>query len=240
MLKVDFHLHTADDPADKIPYTSAELVDRAAELEFDALAITLHDRQLDAPALTAYARERGIVLIPGVERTLLGKHVLLLNFPPEAAFIGTLEALADLRARHPAGLVVAPHPFFPLSNCLGRVLRDRADLFDAVEINGCFTRQIDFNRGAIRWAASHGKPLVGSSDAHRLSMLGRTYSVVDAELDAAEICAAVKDGRVEGRATPLSLPEAVGYFAQLTFNGQRRRDAGAAIVGTGVVASPTD
>ena len=29
MLKVELHTHTADDPRDAIPYTSAELIDRA-------------------------------------------------------------------------------------------------------------------------------------------------------------------------------------------------------------------
>ena len=46
MLKVDFHTHTADDPADRIPYTTHALIERAAEHGYDALAITLHDAQL--------------------------------------------------------------------------------------------------------------------------------------------------------------------------------------------------
>ena len=70
MLKVDLHLHTADDPLDRIRHSGAELVDRAAALGFDALAITLHDAQFDAARLRAYARERGVLLIPGVERTI--------------------------------------------------------------------------------------------------------------------------------------------------------------------------
>ena len=59
MLKVDLHLHTADDPIDRISYSSTALIDRAARLGFDALAITLHDCQLDDRRLSAYARERG-------------------------------------------------------------------------------------------------------------------------------------------------------------------------------------
>ena len=80
MLKVELHTHTADDPQDRIPYSTRELIDLAAAQRFDALAITLHDRQLDVEPLRPYAAERGVVLIPGIERTIHGKHVLLLNF----------------------------------------------------------------------------------------------------------------------------------------------------------------
>ena len=80
MLKVDLHIHTSDDPIDRIPYSTFELIDRAAALGYDALAITLHDVQLDVTPFNASAAARGIVLIPGIERTVEGRHVLLLNF----------------------------------------------------------------------------------------------------------------------------------------------------------------
>jgi predicted metal-dependent phosphoesterase TrpH len=89
MLKVDLHTHTADDFCDLIPYQTHELIDRAAELGFDCLAITLHDRQLDPAAFRAYATSRGIVLIPGIERTIEGRHVLLLNYSRAAESIGS-------------------------------------------------------------------------------------------------------------------------------------------------------
>ena len=83
MLKVELHTHTADDPIDHVPHSATELIDRAAALQYDALAITLHDRQLDLRPLIPYAAERGVVLIPGVERSIQGRHVLLLNFSDE-------------------------------------------------------------------------------------------------------------------------------------------------------------
>src|SRR5437773_440859 len=79
-LKVEFHAHTSDDPQDVIPYSARELIDRAAALGYDALAITLHDRQLDLEPLRDHAAARGLVLIRGIERAIQGKHVLLLNF----------------------------------------------------------------------------------------------------------------------------------------------------------------
>src|SRR5262245_53914211 len=68
MLKVELHTHTADDPVDRIPHTTFELIDRAAELHYNAIAITLHERRLDVSRFKSYAEDRGIVLIPGVER----------------------------------------------------------------------------------------------------------------------------------------------------------------------------
>ena len=118
MLKVELHTHTADDPIDAIPHTTFELIDHAATLGYDAIAITLHERQLDLRRFTPYAEERGIVLIPGVERTIEGRHVLLLNYSADATDqVRTFDDLKMLRRRE-HGLVIAPHPFFPAAVCL--------------------------------------------------------------------------------------------------------------------------
>jgi len=214
MLKVELHTHTADDPVDRIPYTTTDLIDRAADLGFDALAITLHERQLDLDRFRSHAAERGIVLIPGVERTIAGKHVLLLNFERGADEVRSFDDLARLKRRG-AGLVVAPHPFFPAPVCLWRDLDRHADLFDAVEYNAMFTRQLNFNTLAERWAARHGRPMVGNGDVHRLRQLGTTYSLVDAPRDPAAICAAIAAGRVRVERRPLAWTEAAGIMADL-------------------------
>jgi predicted metal-dependent phosphoesterase TrpH len=203
MLKVELHAHTADDPVDRIPHSSLELIDRAAALGYDALAITLHEQQLDLRLLLPYAAERGVVLIPGVERTVQGRHVLLLNFTGGADEVRTFDDLARLKQRQ-RGLVIAPHPFFPTTSCLWGMLDRHRDLFDAVEYNAMFTGSVNFNRAAERWAVRHGKPLVGNGDVHRLHQLGTTYSLVDALPDADAICAAIAGGRVQVERTSLS------------------------------------
>jgi predicted metal-dependent phosphoesterase TrpH len=223
MLKVEFHSHTSDDPQDSIAHTAKDLIDRAAGLGYDALAITLHDRQLDIRHLIPYAAERQVVLIPGVERTVEGRHVLMLNFAEGTDEVRTFEDVRRLKQRVP-GLVIAPHPFFPHSSCLRGEMDRNADLFDAVECNAMFTVLANFNRQAQRWAARHGKPMVGNCDVHRLRQLGSTYSLVDAEPNADAICAAVAAGRVEVVARPLSTWEAASIMADLTLRkpGQRR------------------
>jgi predicted metal-dependent phosphoesterase TrpH len=207
MLKVELHTHTADDPVDRIPHSTRQLIDRAAELGYAALAVTLHDHQLEPGSLRGYAAERGITLIPGVEMTVEGRHVLLLNFSQAVDGARSFADIARLKARE-RGLVVAPHPFFPTSTCLWGLLDRHAALFDAVEWNAMFTPHLNFNRRAAVWAARHGKPLVGNGDVHRLYQLGTCYSLVDAERDPDAICDAIRAGRVEVHADPLSFPRA--------------------------------
>jgi hypothetical protein len=212
MLKVELHSHTSDDPVDRIPYSTPELIDRAAALGYDALAVTLHDRQLDVAPLAAYAAGRGLVLIPGIERTIEGRHVLLLNFSRAVEDVCSFDDLARLRRRE-GGLVVAPHPFFPAAHSLFGRLTRHADLFDAVEYNAMYTAELNFNLPAIRWARAHGKPMVGNGDVHRFIQLGTTWSLVDAEPDAAAICHAIREGRVSVETRPLSWAAAARVIA---------------------------
>ena len=222
MLKVDLHLHTADDPVDTIEYDGPSLVDRAAALGFDALAITLHDRQLVDPSLRDYARERGIVLLPGVERTIDGRHVLLINFPQAAERVSSFDDVARLKARS-GGLVIAPHPFFPGWSCLRSQLDAHADLVDAVEWSYFWTRATNFNARAERWARRRGKAIVGNSDLHDLRQLGRTYSWVLAERDPDSICAAIREGRVSLRTEPVPPIELAQVLGGMTLRGLKPR-----------------
>jgi predicted metal-dependent phosphoesterase TrpH len=216
VLKVELHSHSADDPVDAIPHTTTQLIERAAGLGYDALALTLHDRQLDVGPYASLARERGVTLIPGIERTIRGKHVLLLNFRRGAEDVHTFDDLARLKQQQPAGLVIAPHPFFPGATCLRGLLDQYRGLFDAVEYNGMFTASLNFNIPAVRWAHVNGRPMVGCGDVHRLRQLGTTFAMVEAEPDAHEICAAIRAGKVRVDATPRSWASAIGIMVDLT------------------------
>ena len=221
MLKVELHTHTADDPVDVIPHSTGDLIDRAATLGFDAVAVTLHDRQLDLRPWQSYASERGVVLIPGVEQTIEGKHVLLLNFEHGADRVRTFDDLTRLKARS-SGLVIAPHAFFPAPTCLWGALERHAPLFDAVERNAMFTRQVDFNVRAERWARTHDKPIVGNGDVHRLRQLGTTYTLVDAERHPDAICRAIAAGRVQVISAPLAWTTVATLLSSFAAAGRRR------------------
>ena len=82
-----------------------------------------------------------------------------------------------------------------------------------------YTRLVDFNRRAIRWARAHGKPLVGNTDLHLLDQMGTTYSLVDAEPQADAICDAIRAGRVEVRTEPLPSMRAARLFSGMCWGG---------------------
>jgi len=202
-LKVDLHTHSADDPKEEIQHTSCELIDRAYYLGFDAISITNHEALCSAEYLRDYARERDIVLIPGSELRIRGKHVLVVNAHEALHGARTFSDLRKLRT--PENLIVAPHPYFPdFSSLLWNVERN-IDIFDALEFSWFFHSRINFNMFAIRIAARYGIPLVCTSDCHHLTNFGSAYSLIEAEKDAGAIIEAVKAGRVEIVANPLKL-----------------------------------
>ena len=186
-LKVDFHIHTREDPEDFLDHSALELLHRAKALGFHALSITLHSQVLMEPSVADAARELGLLLIPGAEMRLEGCDVLVLNISPEeAAGLRTLDDLADLRKRRgDSVLIIAPHPFFVISGSIGKQrLLKYIDLFDAIEISHFHTSWFNRNRPAIRIAKQFQKPLVATSDAHRLDGFGQHYSLVQTPTDA--------------------------------------------------------
>jgi predicted metal-dependent phosphoesterase TrpH len=219
VLKVELHAHTGLDPVDYIPYSTRQLIDRAAALGYGAVAITLHDRYYDPSADSEYARGKGLVLIPGIERTIHRRHVLLLNFPADCARVESFGDVRALKQRFPNGLVIAPHAFYPITSAMGSDADEYEDMIDAVEVNSMFTPRVNFNSRAIAWARAHGKPLVGNTDLHLLEQLGTTYTLVDAAPNANDICAAIRAGKVEVRSTALSEFRAGWIFSRMLGGG---------------------
>jgi predicted metal-dependent phosphoesterase TrpH len=219
VLKVELHAHTALDPVDYIAHTTRQLIDRAAALEYGALAITLHNRYYDPAPDAEYARGRGLVLLRGIERTIAGRHILLVNFGPDCADVASFDDLRRLKAQQPSGLVVAPHAFYPTPTAIGADADACVDIIDAVEVNSMFLSWLDFNRQAIAWARRHGKPIVGNTDLHLLDQLGTTYTLVDADPEPDAICAAIRAGRVELRSMPLPPLRAAWIMARMVGGG---------------------
>ncbi len=220
MLKVELHAHTAHDRADRVTHSTRELIEHAIGLGYHALAVTLHDIQYESTSDAAWARERGFVLLRGIERTVEGKHILLINFPAEAtAAVRRFDHIPQLKAAHPRGLVVVPHAFYPIGSAMGTRLDSHAAWVDAVEINAMYTRYVNFNGRAIAWARAHRKPLVGNTDIHLLAQMGTTYTLVDAAPDPDAICDAIRQGRTEVRTAPLPALKAASLFPQMLLGG---------------------
>ncbi len=198
-------MHTKDDPVDYkyITHSAEELIDHAARLGFEVLSITAHDKISYSPYLREYAAHRGILLLPGVEVTIEGAHVLLINY------LGTIEfkSLKELeKIRAPEVLIVAAHPYYP-GPTLGKKLQEHIELFDAIEYCHFYHRFINFfNQKAVSVSKKNKKPLVGTSDTHFLCQMDQTYSMIEVNRKTpAAVVESIKAGKVRVVTHPLSL-----------------------------------
>jgi hypothetical protein len=177
-IKVDLHIHTLDDPKDIIDYSAHQLLERARDLGFGVLAITLHDAVFDRPEVFAEAAAMGILLIPAAEMRIEGADIIVLNISrQEADGLNTFADVRALRARRGDSIfTIAPHPFYVLGGSIGSRLLAEEDCFDAIELCHFHKGPFNPNRRAARVARRLGKPLVATSDAHRLHAFGRHYT----------------------------------------------------------------
>ena len=200
-LKADLHIHTREaEPC--ITYGARDVITRAAREGYRVLSVSNHDMHTYTDDLAAYARDHGVLLIPGVEATVEGRHVLVYNAD---VAVDKLQTFADLRRyRTPDWLVVAPHPFFPASYCLRERLWQEIELFDAIEFSHFYTPRVDFNRAAVKLASAVGLPLLGTSDSHLADQFGTTFSLIESDLSVESVLSAIKQGRVNVVSRPLS------------------------------------
>jgi len=214
VFNIDFHHHCNCDPVDSLSYSAFELIDRLQKRGIHACSITPHGLIHDNPAAEAYARDRGMLLLPGVEKMIEDREVVVLNvregeLPDSCSFAD----LAGLRERRGESIFVfAPHPFYPRKTCAGPVLDQHAALFDAVEYCHLYFRWWNLNEAAVTWARKNNKPIIANSDSHSLASAGRNYSEVECDqLDAISIFRAIRQNRVQLHTRPHSLPGAVAF-----------------------------
>lgn len=197
--KIDLHAHCDYDPHDVLNYSAYDMVDAAVELGLNAFAITPHRKVFFDLDAEAYARKRGVLLIPGVELMISGVEILLLNLRPEEIHRKfTFDDLRLLRGKRGKDfLTVAPHPFYPRHSCAGRVIHEVNDCLDAIEHAHLYTPLWNPNQKAIEWARKYRKPLVANSDMHIFNMFGCQYTEVDAtELTYTALFEAIRANRV--------------------------------------------
>ena len=228
-IKLDLHIHTLDDPKDSLDYSAHELLERARSLGFRVLAITLHDAIFDRAEVFADAAAMGILLIPAAEMRLEGSDVILLNVT--AADIESLRSFDDLeklRARRGQSLfTIAPHPFYVFGGSMGEKLVEKIHCFDAIELCHFWSRFFNPNRRAMAVAAEFKKPLIATSDAHRLHAFGSHYTSIPrpAEFTTANVFAALRKGPLRLTSPPCTLGDFVStmYFVFVAHPWRLRR-----------------
>ena len=215
-IKLDLHIHTFEDPKDKLDYSAHELLARGRRLGFSVLAITLHDAVFDRPEVFAAAERLKILLIPAAEMRIQGADIILLNVNREdVEGLRSFDDVRQLRTRRGQSVfTIAPHPFYLLGGSIGKRLLDEIDCFDAIEVCHFHKGFFNPNRRAIRVAEKFRKPLVATSDAHRLSAFGRHYTSMPrpSALTAESIFAQLRAGRLRINSPAATLQEIISTF----------------------------
>src|SRR5436309_12297697 len=228
-VKVDLHIHTLNDPKDAVDYSAHELLERARALGFRGLAITLHDAVVGRQEVFADAAAMGILLMPAAEMRLQGADVIVLNVTAEEmAELKSFDDLRRLRAQRGDSIfTIAPHPFYHFGGSIGSRLLREIDCFDVIEFCHFHIGLFNPNRRAKRVASRFNKPLIATSDAHRLHAFGRHYTSIPkpSALTVENIFAALRSGplRLTSRACSLIDLMSAIYFVFLAHPFRVRR-----------------
>ena len=234
-IKIDLHIHTLDDPKDAVDFSAHQLLERARALGFRALAITLHDAVFDRKEVFADAAAMGILLIPAAEVRLLGADVIVLNVTAEeVAQLKNFDDLRSLRARRGGSIfTIAPHPFYIFGGSIGSRLVAEMDCFDAIEFCHFHIGLFNPNRRAQRVATRFGKPMIATSDAHRLHAFGRHYTSMPMPpaLTVENVFAGLRNGPLRLTSPPCSFSDLVSaiYFVFLAHPFRVRRKIAASM-----------
>ncbi|ESP89658.1 PHP domain-containing protein [Candidatus Halobonum tyrrellensis] len=213
MLSVELHSHSelSHDGRDPVDL----LLEQAAGVGLDALAVTDHD-QLDASVdAAARADDYGLVGIPAMEVTSAAGHVLAFGIDepvdPGQSYDDTLAAI-----RAAGGIAVIPHPFQKSRHGVApHVSDEQLAGADAIEVYNSRLLTGRSNRQAREFALAHDVPMTAGSDAHIAEMVGQAVTEVGAtERSVDAILDAIRDGRtsVVGQRTPwhVSFRQAAG------------------------------
>ena len=225
----DLHIHTRhSDGVD----SASHVLDWAARIGLDVIAITDHDVIDGALVAAAMSRQRprGPEVIVGEEVSSREGHILALFIeklvPPDLSAAETLEAIHDQ-----GGIAVAAHPYWRTTGVdykgraygLGERIRELD--FDAIEvINGGFTpSMIGANRRAASVAATLGRTTVGGSDAHVKHALGWGHTRF-VGTTAHDLRRSIASGHTKAGRSPLH-PTGVGRYATWSLSRLRLRAA---------------
>ena len=199
VLKIDLHVHTCYS-SDGIT-TPREVIAYSKRQGLDGVAITDHDTVDGALKLLG---KTDLIIVPGIEISSLGGHVLALNvtkpIPPNLTLSETIQ-----RIHEAGGIAVAAHPVALLK---GLRFTDTTLNFDAIEVINSATFPFSLSTYLSRKIAVRlNLPQIAGSDAHYGPEIGFAYTLINADPEVDEIVYAIKNGATVpfGRAIPWKL-----------------------------------
>lgn len=171
-LRADLHTHTCFSPDARM--SPSDLVERAAELDLDRVAVTDHG-EIEG-ALRARELDPSRVIV-GEEIRCRGRTEVIGLFLSERIppGLGLEETVA--RIRDQGGVVYAPHPFAYLHGPGWQAAR-AARVADILEVFNARAFLPRWNRLAVDLASRSRQPEAASSDAHFVEELGRGHTLL--------------------------------------------------------------
>jgi len=194
------------------------LIDEAKKNGFNVLGFTPHEKFVFKEEFAEYAKKKGILLIPGVERGLgrfFNKHVVILNCDKTIEKVNTLKQLLKYKDEHQEIFILAPHPTYNRLISIGaRKLKKYINLFDAIEHSCAYAKKLNFhNKKAGVIAANFKKPIIATADVHILKKLNTDFAIIEAaELTIESVFQAIKYGKFENVTAPQGLFELIKYY----------------------------
>ena len=210
-LKCQFHTHAIGDILDHISHTPEELIDEAKKLGYNVLSITSHRTVIFTKELESYAKKKGILLIPGIEFEINGKHILGINIDKKIEKIKTFKELERYKSTNKNCLIIAAHPFFPGSMTLKEDLIENIKLFDAIEYSFCYTSTKNYNKKAVILARKEKTPMISTADCHDLKNLDISYTLIKSQKNTIKIIDTIKKSSFSNKKIKL-ITTPISYF----------------------------
>jgi predicted metal-dependent phosphoesterase TrpH len=209
-LRIDLHVHTDRSVDSRISFDEA--IRRCKVVGLNGFAVTNHDTVLGVDGATK--KREGLVVIQGIEVSARGGHVLALDVSESiSAGLSMAETVDEIHDQ--GALAVLAHPYSILRTWVNRLEIKEAG-FDAIEVANAaqFPYQWMLRRNTSL-ANSLELPETGGSDAHEPWMVGRAFTVVEAESLAVEdIISSIRMGRTEAHGSGISLFERLKGFTE--------------------------
>lgn len=215
MQKIDLHTHSNFIHNWESYLSPKQIINIAKKLNYSSISITEHASFYFRKKMhyfkvsktyenfKDYAKKQGILLIPGTEYFVEGGEILLINFNQDPNKYDTFDKLEKLKDENI--LIIAPHPFFNTTQCIGNNLIKHIKLFDAIEHSRFYIPSINQNKKAIEVSKKYNKPLIANSDAHRPYHFNINYSTVDADLNKDSLFEAIRKNKIQIHTKPYNV-----------------------------------
>lgn len=186
---IDPHVHSDGSYDGREPVEL--LLEHTSEIGLDGVVITDHDAIEESLRAAELAPDYGLLGIPGVEVSTRDGHLLAIGVERRPERGQPLEETVE-RVREAGGVAIVPHPFQRSRHGIRR--KNLTDC-DAIEVYNSMVFTGYRNRRAKAFATAYEYPKVGASDAHFLPNVGRAYTEIRIDLDAASLSAREIDGK---------------------------------------------